>query len=234
MGWVEGAEAMRSPGSRNRRRSLNLADVKRALPLLLAAALALPTIAATPRLRPANWAEPLVETSLDNAYRVSADLYRCEQPQTEDIADLKALGVKSILNLRNFHSDSEEFAKAGFTLLAKPMNAGEVTEDLLVAALRDFRDAPKPVVVHCWHGSDRTGVFVAAYRIVFQGWTPEAASDEFRNGGYGFHKKWYPNLVELLSKLDAEALRKRVLDKAGADSSASPATPAPAATKAQN
>jgi protein tyrosine/serine phosphatase len=164
-----------------------------------------------PRTRPAEWAPPLIETSLENVYRVSNDLYRCEQPTTRDIADLKTLGVHTLLNLRRYHTDSKEFAAAGFTLLANPIDAGDVTEDYLVATLRQFRAAPKPVVVHCWHGSDRTGVFVAAYRIVFDGWTREAAIDEFRHGGYGFHEKWYPNLIALLEKLDAEKLRQRVL-----------------------
>lgn len=179
--------------------------------LLLLALLASPLAADSPRQRPAQWATPLIQTSLGNAYRVSADLYRSEQPEEANIADLKALGVQSILNLRNHHADSPAFTKAGFTLLAEPMDAGKVTEALLVAALRKFRDAPKPVLVHCWHGSDRTGVFVAAYRVVFEGWTREAALDEFRNGGYGFHKKWFPNLEELLATLDAESLRKQVL-----------------------
>ncbi len=185
------------------------------LPLLLSLSAAGLLSGETPRVRPTTWAEPLIETSLGNAYRVSPELYRCEQPTAADSADLKALGIRSILNLRNYHKDSDKLAADGFTLLAAPMNAGEVTEELLVAALRKFRAAPKPVVVHCWHGSDRTGVFVAAYRIVFQGWTREAAVDEFRNGGYGFHKRWYPNLIELLSKLDPEALRQRVLAGAG-------------------
>ncbi len=179
--------------------------------LLLLLVSALPTFAGTPRVRPPSWAEALVDTSLENAYRVSDDLYRCEQPDTDEIDDLKALGIRSILNLRKHHTDSPAFTRAGFVLLAEPMNAGEVTEDLLVAALRRFHTAPKPVIVHCWHGSDRTGVFVAAYRIVFQGWPREAAIDEFRNGGYGYHKRWYPNLVELLSKLETEAFRAKVL-----------------------
>lgn len=186
--------------------------VNRLLPLfLLVAATAIASTAETPRVRPATWAEPLIETSLENAYRVSADLYRCEQPGADEIADLQALGVRSILNLRKHHTDSAAFSRAGFVLLAEPMNAGEVTEDLLVAALRQFHSAPKPVIVHCWHGSDRTGVFVAAYRMVFGGWAREAAIDEFRNGGYGYHKRWYPNLVELLTGLDIERVRRRVL-----------------------
>jgi len=187
--------------------------VKLVLPLLLTVAATLPAFAQTPRIRPATWAEPVIETSLGNAYRVSPELYRCEQPQKDHIADLQTLGVRSILNLRNYHTDSAAFTKAGFTLLVQPMDAGEVTEELLVAALQQFRGAPKPVLVHCWHGSDRTGVFVAAYRIVFQGWTQAAALDEFQHGGYGFHEKWYPNLVELLAKLDAEAFRAKVKAK---------------------
>ena len=165
-----------------------------------------------PRLRPTNWAAPLIQTSLANVYRVSADLYRCEQPGPGDIADLKVLGVRTIFNLRKYHTDSKEFAAAGFTLLANPIDAGDVTADYLVAALRQYRAAPKPVIVHCWHGSDRTGAFVAAYRIVFDGWTREAALDEFRHGGFGFHEKWYPNLVSLLEKLDTEKLRRRVAE----------------------
>jgi tyrosine-protein phosphatase SIW14 len=73
------------------------------------------------------------------------------------------------------------------------------------------RDAPKPVLVHCWHGSDRTGSVVAAYRIVFQNWTPAAALDELRHGGFGYHEKWFPNIITLFETLDADALRQRVL-----------------------
>ncbi len=207
-------------------RPLQLRRVKRLLPLLLVLVLAsAPIASAAPRTRPATWAEPLLETSLGNAYRVSPELYRCEQPTPADSADLKALGVRSILNLRNHHTDSRKLAEAGFELLAEPMNAGEVTEALLVSALRKFRAAPKPVLVHCWHGSDRTGVFVAAYRIVFEGWTREAAADEFRHGGYGFHEKWYPNLLELLAKLDVERFRQRVLAEESAPTPPPPGVP---------
>jgi len=164
------------------------------------------------RVRPAEWAAPVIESSLDNLFRVSPELFRCEQPATSDLADLRVLGVRSLLNLRHHHTDSADFAKAGLTLLAEPMDAGSVTFDQLVAALRKFRAAPKPVVVHCWHGSDRTGTFVAAYRIVFQDWAPAAALDELRHGGFGFHERSFPNLVELLATLNVDALRRRVME----------------------
>lgn len=164
-----------------------------------------------PRERPAEWAVPLIGTTLGNSYRVTADLYRCEQPVQADIADLHALGIRSILNLRNYHTDSSQLAAAGFTLLLQRMEADELTADDLVAALRQFRSAPKPVLVHCWHGSDRTGSVVAAYRIVFQDWTPAAALDELRHGGFGYHEKTFPNIMRLFETLDAAELRRRVL-----------------------
>ncbi len=187
----------------------------RGMRLLSSALLAIVTslsAADAPRERPAQWAAPIISTSLENCYRVSPDLYRCEQPDKKDIADLKALGIRSILNLRRWNSDPKDFEQAGFTPLLQRMEADDLTVDDLVAALRLFRDAPKPVIVHCWHGSDRTGSVVAAYRIVFQNWTPAAALDELRHGGYGYHEKSFPNIMTLFETLDASTLRDRVLE----------------------
>lgn len=165
----------------------------------------------SPRPRPVEWATPMINVSLENCYRVSDELYRCEQPDEDDAPALRALGVKSILSLRYYSSNPPELKKAGFELLAEPMKAGKLTVDDLVAALRQFRQAPKPMMVHCWHGSDRTGSVVAAYRIVFQNWTPAAALDELRHGGFGYHERWFPNIVTLFETLDAAELRRRVL-----------------------
>lgn len=181
------------------------------------ALLVLPALAASafsqsgPRLRPSHWATPVINSSLQNCYRVSDELYRCEQPTEKNISDLRALGIRSILNLRRYNTDPVTLEHAGFKLLLQRMEADDLTVDDLVTGLRLLRDAPKPVLVHCWHGSDRTGSIVAAYRVVFQNWTPEAAVDEFRHGGFGYHERWFPNLLKLLGTLDAEDLRRRVL-----------------------
>lgn len=180
------------------------------LPLLLVLNVA-GAVGSTPRERPTHWAAPVIETTLGNCFRVSAELYRCEQPGKEDIADLKAIGIGSILNLRRWNTDAKAFEQAGFKLFLQRMEADDLTVDDLVAALRQFRTAPKPVMVHCWHGSDRTGAVVAAYRIVFQDWTPAAALDELRHGGFGYHEKSFPNIISLFETLDAADLRQRVL-----------------------
>lgn len=177
--------------------------------LLLAFAV---TSAAAPRERPAQWAAPVIGSTLENVYRVSDELYRCEQPGKADIDDMRALGIRTIFSLRKYHADSKALERAGFRLRRQRMDTNDLTVDDLVAAMRTFREAPKPVMVHCWHGSDRTGSFVAAYRIVFQNWTPAEALDELRHGGFGYHERWFPNIVELFETLDADELRRRVME----------------------
>lgn len=178
--------------------------------LVLATGNAFAAESPAPRERPAHWGTPIINTTLENCYRVGADLLRCEQPTEKDIPHLRALGVKTILNLRRYNTDPKALERAGFVLVVQRMEADDLTVDDLVAALKVFADAPKPVMVHCWHGSDRTGSFVAAYRIVHQNWTREAALDELRHGGYGYHEKWFPNIIRLFETLDVEALRQRV------------------------
>lgn len=187
--------------------------MRQPLPLLALVLAAVPALAfaqTAPRPRPAAWAAPIINTTLENCFRVSDDLYRCEQPTDRHIADLRALGIKSILNLRRYNTDPITLERAGFKLLVQRMEADDLTLDDLVKALRLLRDAPKPVLVHCWHGSDRTGSVVAAYRVAFHNWTPEAALDEFRHGGFGYHERWFPNLLTLLRSIDAADLRQRV------------------------
>jgi len=166
------------------------------------------TGAEDPRGRPAEWAQPVPGLELDNCYRVSADLYRSEQPAQSDLPALKILGIRSVVSLYQFLPDSRAFEQAGFRLYQHRMAAGSVTEEDLRRALASIRDAPKPVLVHCWRGSDRTGAVVAAYRIAFQGWSQEQAIDELVNGGYGFHASSYPNIVTLIRTLDVGKLKQ--------------------------
>ncbi len=185
-----------------------------ALALALVARAAAPTPPPTPRVRPAEWAQPVIGSELENFFRVSPDLFRSEQPAASDLPALRALGIRSLLSLRDHHDEPEKFATAGLVLLRHESSAGSLTEADLLAGLLLLRDAPKPVLVHCWHGSDRTGALVATWRMVVQGWTKEQAVDELVSGGYGFHAKTFPDIVPLLRSLDVEKLKKQLLPAA--------------------
>ncbi len=188
--------------------------------LLLLPALADP--ADPTKVRPDKWAQPVPGSTLENFYRVSADLYRSEQSRASDIPDLKALGIKTVFSLRHYHHDSPEFDQAGFVSLQCPMDAGSASAAELVAALRLIRSAPKPVLLHCWHGSDRTGFVVAGYRMIFMNWSAAEAIAELRLGGFGYHEAFYANLLRTLRGLDVAGVRQAVFREAGAGSPVAP------------
>lgn len=154
---------------------------------------------------------PQVQLSgVENLYRIGEDLYRGGQPDEAGFSALEKLGVRSVLNLRVYHKDTHKARHTGLHLMEYPVSGGSVTEADVEACLRMIREAPKPVFVHCWHGSNRTGIVVAAYRIVFQGWSVEAAENELRDETYGYREFWYGNLVKLLRGTDWAAMRSRL------------------------
>ncbi|MBR5894975.1 MAG: tyrosine-protein phosphatase [Akkermansia sp.] len=147
---------------------------------------------------------------VENLHQVSPVLYRSGQPTPKGFSQLQQLGVRSVLNLREYHKDTRRAAHTNLQLMAYPVAAGAVTETDVENCLRLLINAPKPVLVHCWHGSDRTGIVVAAWRIVMENRNIAEAEAEFRNDIYGHHEFWYGNLVELLRTTDWDAMRERL------------------------
>ncbi len=160
--------------------------------------------------RPVAWARPLDLPGLPNLNRVTDELYRGAQPLPEGYAELKKLGIKTDVNLRSAHSEEAEAKAAGLGYVSIPMHAWHAEDEDVVAFLEAVTD-PKlqPVFVHCEHGSDRTGVCVAAYRIVVQGWSKPDAIREMTEGDYGFHGIW-ENLIDYLQKMDVAAMKRKV------------------------
>lgn len=48
------------------------------------------------------------------------------------------------------------------------LRAGNIHDKGIIDALKVIKDAPKPILVHCLHGSDRTGAVIAMYRIILK------------------------------------------------------------------
>jgi protein tyrosine/serine phosphatase len=48
----------------------------------------------------------------------------------------------------------------------------------------DIIDEGEPVLVHCFHGQNRAGYAVAAYRVLRQGWTWDDAMGEMLSNGF--------------------------------------------------
>ncbi|HNV95199.1 MAG TPA: dual specificity protein phosphatase family protein [Bacteroidales bacterium] len=160
--------------------------------------------------RPINWAKKLDINAFINLYKVNDSIYRSEQPDSFDILTLKQLGIKSMLNLRNKHHDSVFIGKSPLELYTVHMKAQHIKDKDVINALKIMEKAPKPILIHCKHGSDRTGLIVAMYRIAYQNWTKDQALDELKNGGYGFHKI-FMNIPAYIKKVDVEKIRAKVL-----------------------
>jgi protein tyrosine/serine phosphatase len=89
------------------------------------------------------------------------------------------------------------------------MEAGEIKDEQVAEALRIIKTAKSPIVIHCWHGSDRTGLISAMYRILYQGWSKEEAIEELMKGGYGYHSL-YRNIPAYIRKVNIESIRSAV------------------------
>ena len=156
--------------------------------------------------RPAEWAQPVERPGLPNLHKVSDALYRGAAPEDEGWAELKAMGIRTVVNLQSFHSDRAETGEHGLGYEHITMKAWHAEYKEFVRFLSIVSDpANQPVFVHCMHGADRTGAMCAAYRVAVQGWTPEEAVRELRDGGYGFHDVWQ-NLLDDLHEMDWEQL----------------------------
>lgn len=142
-----------------------------------------------------------------NCYKLSPELYRSGQPDDDGFKALEKLGIKSVLNLREYHSDADDAKQTALRLYRIKLAAGKVTAEDLMQCLLLIDRAPKPILVHCWHGSDRTGIVCAAYRIVMQDWTPDQALKELLDERFGHHRLYYSNLSELLRQTDWKAFK---------------------------
>ena len=159
--------------------------------------------------RPETWAQPVKLQGVPNLYRVSGDLYRGDQPSPEGMRNLKNLGIKTIINLRSFHSDRDEIGGTGLAYEHIYMKAWHPEEKEVVRFLKIVTDPRRaPVLVHCQHGADRTGTVIAVYRIAVQGWSKAEAIREMTGGGFGFHQVW-GNLPRWIQKLDIDSIRRQ-------------------------
>jgi protein tyrosine phosphatase (PTP) superfamily phosphohydrolase (DUF442 family) len=161
---------------------------------------------ARPTSGPATrWARKLECKGVENFHQVSPTLYRGAQPTEEGMKNLSKMGIKMVISLRKFHSDRDEIGDL-------PLKYKRITfntlhpEDKEVAEFLKLVSNPanQPVFVHCLHGSDRTGMMCALYRVAYERWTKEEAIFEWTEGGFGFHGL-FKHLVRYFEKLDIES-----------------------------
>lgn len=118
--------------------------------------------------------------------------FRGAQPKERDYKDLAALGIRTIIDLRE---DPEGYEKSmvealgmryvHIPMIAKKYPTPEATE-LFLRTISD-PDSGK-FFVHCAGGRHRTGAMGAVYRFQFYNWDFERAYKEMKQ--YDFYTRW--------------------------------------------
>jgi len=150
---------------------------------------------------------------LGNFSLVAPGIYRGARPSAEGLKMLKALGVKTIINLEGGDSsplvprmivelwepgerasarklEGQNAQALGMGYLNIPLNSvGDVTpeeEQGIDTILRLMANpAAQPVFVHCEHGKDRTGLVIALYEVEVLHKNVAAAYAEMISHGHG-------------------------------------------------
>ncbi|HEX9760700.1 MAG TPA: protein tyrosine phosphatase family protein [Candidatus Acidoferrales bacterium] len=127
-------------------------------------------------------------TSVRNYLRVNETICTGGQPTTEELAMLKAGGVRSILNLRRpseyNHAEEEKKAKElGLRYFNIPVSSADPKPEQVDEFLKVMRDpAVRPAFIHCG-SANRVGAFWMIYRVVEDGAPAAEAEAEARKIG---------------------------------------------------
>ncbi len=172
---------------------------------LLAAMLLVTACDRAPAPEIATLADVPSENRIRNFHTVTPDLFRSGKLLTRDFALLEDLGVRTILSLekdgdRTPAIRAEESAAREHGIVFRRIqidgSRGPTLAQLEEAlAVIGYASLPTPLLVHCLHGQDRTGLVVAAYRIRHDGWTVEAATSELRRYGHMPQLYWWDDVL---------------------------------------
>lgn len=111
-----------------------------------------------------------------NFHPVAPGIYRSAQPSAGRIGEIARLGVRTVVNLRGERDCAtylEEVAacrRLGLDLVDFPMRSRLAPRPERLLALGDlFETAPRPLLLHCKTGADRTGFASALYLLDIEG-----------------------------------------------------------------
>ena len=126
--------------------------------------------------------------SIKNFGQMDERYYRGAQPEPGDYAALKALGVNTVIDLRNDPTDYEKkhVEELGMKYVNLPMSGWKYTSDTQVDDFMKVMNDPATgvVYVHCKAGKHRTGLTGAIYRLEKYGWDYDKAYKEMKNYDY--------------------------------------------------
>lgn len=154
---------------------------------------------------------------------IAGELYRSNQPSENQLAAyIKDHGIKTVINLRGENDGSRWYEdeistaeKFGVSHIDFKMSASHQLDLQRVAQLIDImRNAPKPILIHCKSGADRTGLASAIYVNRIAGMNEETAEHQlslrfghvslpYVSAGYAMDQSWEAIEKALLIKTNS-------------------------------
>lgn len=136
--------------------------------------------------------EKFPNVKIDNFGQMDARFYRGAQPKPEDYKALAAIGIKTIIDLRN---DPEDFAKeateaAGMKYVNIPMSDKKRPQEDQIEKFLSIINDPETgaFYTHCRGGRHRTGVMGAVYRYNHDRWNYDQVYKEMKQ--YDYYSRW--------------------------------------------
>lgn len=146
--------------------------------------------------------------SIKNFGKVDDHYYRGSQPTQEEFAQLKKLGIKTVIDLRkdSVRAEQDWVRGVGMQYFNIPMKADTAATEPQTSSFLSLVKEPAnwPVYIHCKGGRHRTGAMTAVYRIAQNGWTADQAFQEMKEydfnnslfGGPAAQKKYVYSFYE--------------------------------------
>jgi tyrosine-protein phosphatase SIW14 len=133
-----------------------------------------------------------VKTNIKNFGQMNDHFYRGGQPKEEDYKDLKALGVKTVIDLRDdpVSYEKRDVEALGMKYVNIPMSDKSYPKEEQITAFLKLVDDPSTgaFYVHCAGGRHRTGVMGAVYRFTHDHWNYDQVYKEMKD--YDFYTRF--------------------------------------------
>ena len=129
---------------------------------------------------------------ISNFGKMDDRFYRGAQPGESDYKDLKALGVKTVIDLQDNPTSYEkhDVEALGMRYVNIPMSDSSYPKEQQIAAFLNLVNDPTTGIffAHCAGGRHRTGVVGAVYRFNINHWNYDQAYAEMKD--YDFYTRF--------------------------------------------
>jgi protein tyrosine/serine phosphatase len=129
---------------------------------------------------------------IKNFGQLDGRFYRGAQPKESDYKDLAALGIKTVVDLRDDPASYEkrEVEAAGMQYVNIAMSDTKYPKEEQIQQFLKLASDPATgkFYVHCAGGRHRTGVAGAVYRMTYYGWDYDRTYKEMKD--FDFYTRW--------------------------------------------